>query len=108
MSGFTSASIEKILELEPDLVVGFSDIQADIARDLIKAGVDLPGPGSVFLHVDWSFPAPVKPGDTITATVKVTEARNDKPLTRLACKVVNQEGVTVLEGTALVWTEPLG
>lgn len=41
VSAFTSARIEKILDLEPDLVVGFSDIQADIARDLIKAGVDV-------------------------------------------------------------------
>ena len=41
VSGFTSARLEKILVLEPDLVVGFSDIQADIARDLIKEGVEV-------------------------------------------------------------------
>ncbi len=41
VSAFTSARTEKILALEPDLVVGFSDIQADIARDLIKAGVEV-------------------------------------------------------------------
>lgn len=41
VSGFTSARLEKILGLEPDLVVGFSDIQADIARDLIKEGVEV-------------------------------------------------------------------
>jgi iron complex transport system substrate-binding protein len=41
VSAFTSARIEKILALEPDLVIGFSDIQADIARDLIKAGVEV-------------------------------------------------------------------
>ena len=39
VSAFTSAKIEKILALEPDLVLGFSDLQADIARDLIRAGV---------------------------------------------------------------------
>ncbi len=38
---FTSAKIGRILELRPDLVVGFSDIQADIAKDLIKAGVEV-------------------------------------------------------------------
>jgi len=38
---FTTAKIERILELRPDLVVGFSDIQADIARELIKAGVEV-------------------------------------------------------------------
>ncbi len=41
ISAFTSARIEKILALEPDLVLGFSDLQADIARDLIRAGVEV-------------------------------------------------------------------
>ncbi len=41
VSAFTSAKIEEILKLNPDFVVGFSDIQADIARDLIKAGVEV-------------------------------------------------------------------
>jgi iron complex transport system substrate-binding protein len=41
VSAFTSARIEEILKLEPDLVVGFSDIQADIARDLIARGVEV-------------------------------------------------------------------
>ncbi len=41
VSAFTSAKIGAILDLEPDLVIGFSDIQADIARDLIRAGVEV-------------------------------------------------------------------
>ena len=41
VSAFTSARIGEILKLEPDLVIGFSDIQADIARDLINAGVEV-------------------------------------------------------------------
>ncbi len=41
VSAFTSAKIGEILALEPDFVVGFSDIQADIARELIKAGVEV-------------------------------------------------------------------
>lgn len=41
VSAFTSAKIGEITRLEPDLVIGFSDIQADIARDLIKAGVEV-------------------------------------------------------------------
>ena len=36
---FTTGDIEKILAVQPDLVLTFSDLQADIARDLIKAGV---------------------------------------------------------------------
>lgn len=41
VSAFTSAKIGEILKLEPDLVIGFSDIQADIARDLIRAGIEV-------------------------------------------------------------------
>jgi iron complex transport system substrate-binding protein len=41
ISAFSSAKIERILDLRPDLVVGFSDIQADIARELIGAGVEV-------------------------------------------------------------------
>jgi iron complex transport system substrate-binding protein len=41
VSAFSSAKIERILDLRPDLVVGFSDIQADIARELIRAGVEV-------------------------------------------------------------------
>src|SRR5574339_298388 len=41
VSAFLSARQEKILELKPDLVVGFSDLQADIARDLAKAGLNV-------------------------------------------------------------------
>lgn len=39
VSAFTSARIDKILALKPDLVLGFSDMQADIAADLVRAGV---------------------------------------------------------------------
>lgn len=41
VSAFTSAKIDKILALEPDLVLGFSNLQADIAADLIRAGVEV-------------------------------------------------------------------
>ena len=41
VSAFTSAKIDRILELRPDLVFGFSDIQADIAADLIRLGVEV-------------------------------------------------------------------
>jgi iron complex transport system substrate-binding protein len=41
ISAFTSAKIGRILELRPDLVVGFSDLQAEIAKELIKAGVEV-------------------------------------------------------------------
>ena len=41
VSAFTSAKIPKILDLKPDLVLGFSDLQADIAAELIKHGVEV-------------------------------------------------------------------
>ncbi len=41
ISSFISANIDKILELKPDLVLGFSDIQADISYDLIKRGIQV-------------------------------------------------------------------
>src|ERR1700729_3170149 len=41
VSAFTSARIDRILALRPDFVVGFSDIQADIAQALINAGVEV-------------------------------------------------------------------
>lgn len=41
VSAFTSARIGEILKLEPDFVVGFSDIQADIAAELIRHGVEV-------------------------------------------------------------------
>ncbi|HEX2198679.1 MAG TPA: ABC transporter substrate-binding protein, partial [Burkholderiales bacterium] len=41
VSAFLSAKTERILELKPDLVLGFSDLQADIARDLAKAGLNI-------------------------------------------------------------------
>ena len=85
-------------------------VQGGITTGLLHAVVaeDLPGPGSVLLHTDWSYRAPVRPGDTITATVEVLEERRDKPITRLRTTVTNQDDVVVVDGTALVWTEPLG
>ena len=41
VSAFTSAKIDRILALEPDLVLGFSDLQADIAADLVRRGIEV-------------------------------------------------------------------
>ena len=40
VSAFTSAKIDAILALQPDLAIGFSDIQADIAAELVRRGVE--------------------------------------------------------------------
>jgi acyl dehydratase len=84
-------------------------VQGGVTSGLLNAVVaeDLPGPGSVFLHVDWKFTAPVSPGDEITAEVETLEVRPDKPITKLRTTVSKQDGTIVLDGTAVVWTEPL-
>jgi len=84
-------------------------VQGGITSAILNAVVaeDLPGPGTVFLHVDWSFRAPVRPADTITGAVKVLEVRQDKPITKLATTVTRDDGTLVLEGEALCYTMPL-
>ncbi|MET0741666.1 MAG: MaoC family dehydratase [Candidatus Nanopelagicales bacterium] len=84
-------------------------VQGGVTSGLLNALVaeDLPGPGSVFLHVDWSFRAPVRPGDVITADAEVTDAREDKPIFKLETRITNQHGVVVLDGTAVVWQDPV-
>ena len=81
-------------------------VQGGVTSAILNAVVaeDLPGPGTVFLHVDWKFTAPVRPGDTITGAVEVLEVREDKPITKLATTVRRQDGVVVLEGTAVCYT----
>jgi acyl dehydratase len=84
-------------------------VQGGVTSGLLNAVVaeDLPGPGSVFLQVEWRFTAPVRPGDTITAEVEVLEARDDKPITTLRTTITKDDGTVVLDGRAVVWTEPL-
>ncbi|MEJ2539215.1 MAG: MaoC family dehydratase [Gemmatimonadota bacterium] len=81
-------------------------VQGGVTSAILNAVVaeELPGPGTVFLHVDWSFKAPVRPGDTITGEVEVLEVRTDKPITRLRTTVTRDDGTVVIEGTALCYT----
>ncbi|MGZ6987017.1 MAG: MaoC family dehydratase [Ilumatobacteraceae bacterium] len=84
-------------------------VQGGVTSGLLNAVVaeDLPGPGSVFLRVDWSFRAPVRPGDEITAEVEVLDVRHDKPIFNLRTTITRQDGTVVLDGSALVYREPL-
>ena len=66
--------------------------------------MELPGPGSVFLHQEWDYPAPAHVGDTVTAEAEVLEARADKPITRLRCVARLEDGTEVLRGECLVYT----
>jgi acyl dehydratase len=84
-------------------------VQGGVTSGLLNALVaeDLPGPGSVFLNVDWNFRAPVRPGDEITAEAEVLSVREDKPICTLRTTITNQDGTVVLDGTALVFQDPL-
>ena len=84
-------------------------VQGGITSAILNAlaAEDLPGPGTVFLQVNWSFKAPVRPGDTITGAVEVLKVRTDKPITELKTTVTRQDGVVALEGTALCYTMPI-
>ena len=85
-------------------------VQGGITSAILNAVVaeDLPGPGTVFLQVNWSFKAPVRPGDTITGEVEVTKVREDKPITELNTSVMLSDGTVVLEGNAVCYTIPIG
>ena len=85
-------------------------VQGGVTTAILNAVVaeDLPGPGTVFLNVQWSFKAPVRPGDTITGEVVVMKVRDDKPITELETRVRTADGMVVLEGTAVCYTMPLG
>jgi acyl dehydratase len=66
--------------------------------------MELPGPGSVFLHQEWDYPAPAFVGDTVTAEAEVIESRADKPITKLRCVARRQDGTEVLRGECVVFT----
>ncbi|MCH7844971.1 MAG: MaoC family dehydratase [Acidobacteria bacterium] len=84
-------------------------VQGGVTTAILNAVVaeELPGPGTVFLHVDWNFRAPVRPGDVITGRVEVVEVRSDKPITKLKTTVVRDDGVVAVDGDALCYTMPL-
>jgi acyl dehydratase len=81
-------------------------VQGGVTTAILNAVVaeDLPGPGSVFLNTNWNFRAPVRPGDVITGSVEVTAVREDKPIATLKTEVRRQDGVVVIDGTALSYT----
>ena len=96
-------------ELASRTPMGGIVVQGGVTSGILNAVVaeDLPGPGTVFLEVRWSFKAPVRPGDTITGEVVVQKVREDKPITELATRVVRGDGTVVLDGTAVCYTIPL-
>lgn len=66
-------------------------------------GMQLPGPGTIYLEQDSKFVKPTFIGDTITAEVSVNEILNqNKGIYKLLTQVKNQHGETVLDGYAIV------
>ena len=80
-----------------------------IAHGILSAGLisaaiamQLPGPGSIYLGQTLKFTAPVRIGDTITATVTITELNTGKNHVKLHTVCTNQEGAVVIDGEASV------
>ena len=75
-----------------------------LVGSLISAtiGMDLPGPGSIYLGQTLKFVAPVHIGDTVTVSVEVIKVREDKSILTLRTDCTNQEGNVVLTGEATV------
>lgn len=84
-------------------------VQGGVTSAILNALVaeDLPGPGTVFLQTNWSFKAPVRPGDTITGHVELTKVRTDKPITEMITRIIRNDGTVVLDGTAVCYTMPV-
>lgn len=84
-------------------------VQGGVTSAILNAVVAeaLPGPGTVFLQVNWAFKAPVRPGEVITGEVEITKVRADKPVTELNTRVLLADGTVVLDGTAVCYTVAL-
>ena len=84
-------------------------VQGGLTSAILNAVIaeDLPGPGTVFLQVNWNVKTPVRPGDTITGKAEVTKARPDKPITELRTEVTPDDGTVVFAGNAVCYTMPI-
>ena len=84
-------------------------VQGGVTSGLLNAVVaeDLPGPGTVFLGVEWRFVKAVGVDETITGRVEILDVRADKPICRIATTVRNAAGEDCLTGTATTYTMPL-
>ena len=90
-------------------VFGKLIVQGGVTSGILNALVaeDLPGPGTVFLEVNWKFKKAVGVGETITGRVEIVSARPDKPICELETSVRDEKGDICLSGTATVYTVPL-
>lgn len=101
------------LHYDPELaeasLFGKIIVQGGVTSGLLNAIVaeDLPGPGTVFLGVNWRFVSAVGVDEEITAEVEVLSVREDKPICELRTRIYDAEGNDCLVGTAFVYVAPL-
>jgi acyl dehydratase len=96
-------------ELAARTAFGGLIVQGGVTSGLLNAIVaeDLPGPGTVFLGVEWRFLKAVRVGEEIVGRVEVVTVRDDKPICTLSTIVRNGDGETCLAGSATTYTLPL-
>ena len=96
-------------ELAERTVFGQLIVQGGVTSGILNAIVaeDLPGPGTVFLGVEWKFSKAVGVDEEITGRIEVTDVRADKPIATLKTTVRNAAGDICLTGTATTYTVPL-
>lgn len=84
-------------------------VQGGVTSGILNALVaeDLPGPGTVFLGVEWKFVKAVGIDEVITGRVEVESVRDDKPICTLKTQVFDGQGEVCLTGTATTYTMPL-
>ena len=96
-------------ELAAASVFGRIIVQGGVTSGLLNALVaeDLPGPGTVFLAVEWKFRKAVGIGEELTARAEVLTVREDKPICTLATSIRDGAGDVCLEGSATTYTVAL-
>ncbi len=125
---FVGKSVERTREMTESLVNAYAELTGDfspvhvdeaaaaktrfgtrIAHGMLSAGIlsatfgmDLPGPGSIWVAQALKFKAPVKIGDTITWRVTVKELVAEKKRAVLSTVCRNQRGETVIEGEGTI------
>ena len=92
-------------EYAKDSIFGKKIVFGFLSGSLISAvlGNVLPGEGSIYMNQTLSFLRPVFIGDTITAKVVITEINEEKKRISLDTMCTNQNGKTVIEGSALMY-----
>jgi acyl dehydratase len=96
-------------ELAKKTPLGKLIVQGGVTSGILNALVaeDLPGPGTVFLGVEWKFIKAVGIDEEIIGRVEVISVRDDKPICKLETSVRDSEGEVCLSGTATTYTMPL-